>query len=216
MSQPSSPDGIPRHAYDAPSFRVRPNFDHWNRIDEAVASLVEAAYKDVVRRGIEQLIRAIPAEDLAIQWDVCYEVLDLEGVLAWTAAGAWERFIGPTSRLSPLVPEDVLLGYHFCYGTFREWPMFEARDMDLIVITNAAVEVSGRPVDWFQLAGPRVFLGIVLPLNGIDGLRTAGNGSAPPPRLRHLDVLRLRPPARPGPGGDPARTRRGRGTFARG
>jgi hypothetical protein len=115
-------------------------------------------------------------------------------VLAWTAEGAWERFAGPATRLTRLIPSPVLVGYHLCYGTFPEWPMYEARDMALLVrMANFAVANSGRTVDWVHLAGPRylrsedrsffrpladlepgdarVFLGIVLPIDGEAGLR---------------------------------------------
>ena len=87
----------------------------------------------------------------------------------------------------------MLLGYHLCYGTFPEWPMYEARDMGVLVeMANYAVENSGRGVDWLHLAGPRylrseddrffrpleglrpgdarVFLGIILPIDGIPGM----------------------------------------------
>jgi hypothetical protein len=161
--------------------------------------VAERAFEDLVARELRRLTAAIPASDLAIQWDVCYEVLDLEGVLAWTAPrgetgpGAWERFAGPVGRLTRLIPEEVLVGYHLCYGTFPEWPMYEARDMGLLVrMANYAVAESGRAVDWLHLAGPRylrsqddrffaplrelrpgearVYLGIVLPLDGVPGL----------------------------------------------
>jgi hypothetical protein len=72
--------------------------------------------------------------------------------------------------------------------------MYEARDLGLLVrMANFAVANSGRPVDWLHLAGPRylrsedrsffrpladlepgdarVFLGIVLPIDGVPGLR---------------------------------------------
>ena len=154
---------------------------------------VERAYEDLVARELDRLLTEVPADDLAIQWDMAYEVLDIEGVLAWTADGAWERFAGPVSRLPALVPSGVLMGYHLCYGTFPEWPMYEARDMGLLVrMANTAVREAGRPVDWLHLAGPRylrseddgffrpltdldtgdarVYLGIVLPVDGVDGL----------------------------------------------
>lgn len=83
-------------------------------------------------------------------------MLDLEGVLAWTAPGARERFAEPVGRLTRLIPEDVLVGYHLCDGTFPEWPMYEARDMGpLVRMANYAVANSGRAVDWLHLAGPR-------------------------------------------------------------
>jgi hypothetical protein len=152
------------------------------------------AFEDLVGRELTRLTEEIPPAELAIQWDVCYEVLDIEGVLAWTADGPWERFAEPVARLTGQIPEDVLVGYHFCYGTFPEWPMYEARDMGLIVrMANHAVANSGRQVDWLHLAGPRylrsedesffrplseltpgdarVFLGIVLPIDGVPGLK---------------------------------------------
>jgi hypothetical protein len=151
-------------------------------------------FEDLVARELGRLCEAIPPEDLAIQWDNAYETQDIEGVLAWTEGDAWERFAGPASRLTQLIPEEVLVGYHLCYGTFPEWPMYEAQDMGVMVrMANHAIEAAGRPVDWLHMAGPRylrsederyfaplrdldapetrVFLGIVLPLDGIPGLR---------------------------------------------
>lgn len=243
VNQPASPDGIPRHIYDAMSFRLRPgvselHFERWPRIDDAIESyrifrslrdegaiprsmrfqvglpltssaitggfrpnfaadypVIERAYEELVRREIERLIREIPAVDLAIQWDIAFEPLDLAGVLPWTTQDeAWARYTGPLERLSPLVPADVLVGYHLCYGTFPEWPMYETNDLSLLVrMANSAVQSAGRPVDWLHLAGPRhlrseddrffrplddldapdtrVYLGLALPIDGADGLR---------------------------------------------
>jgi hypothetical protein len=156
--------------------------------------VAERAFEDLVARELTRLLDAIPPRDLALQWDLAYETQDIEGVLAWTSEGAWERFAGPVTRLTRLIPADVLVGYHLCYGTFPEWPMYEARDMGLLVrMANFAVARSGRAVDWLHLAGPRylrsedrsffrpladlepgdarVFLGIVLPIDGVPGLR---------------------------------------------
>jgi hypothetical protein len=156
--------------------------------------IAERGYEDLVGRELARLLNEIPAGDLAIQWDCAYETQDIEGVLAWTSEGAWERFAGPVRRLTPLIPEETLVGYHLCYGTFPEWPMYEARDYGVLVrMANFAVANSGRTVDWLHLAGPRylrsedrsfflpladlepqdarVFLGIVLPIDGVKGLK---------------------------------------------
>ena len=236
-----SPNGIPRHAYETPVFKIRPGvkelrWNSWPRIDDAIASygvfadlrkagvipshlrfqiglpfpssalnalkwnftqdylVAGPAYEELVLRELGRLMQAIPPADLAIQWDVCYEVLDIEGVIAWMGPGAWERFTGPVSRLTRHIPEETLVGYHLCYGTFPDWPMYEARDMSLLVrMANFAIANSGRRVDWVHMAGPRylrsederfftpladlqpqdarVFLGIVLPLDGPAGLK---------------------------------------------
>jgi hypothetical protein len=156
--------------------------------------IAERGFEELVARELQRLLSEIPAEDLAIQWDCAYETQDIEGVLAWTSEGAWERFAGPVTRLTHLIPEEVLVGYHLCYGTFPEWPMYEARDYGVLVrMANFAVANSGRTVDWLHLAGPRylrsedrsffrplvdletgdarVFLGIVLPIDGVSGLK---------------------------------------------
>ena len=72
--------------------------------------------------------------------------------------------------------------------------MYETQDLSVLVrMANHAVEASGRTVDWIHMAGPRylrseddrffapladlrpglarVYLGIVLPLDGVPGLR---------------------------------------------
>jgi hypothetical protein len=156
--------------------------------------VAERAFEELVGRELARLTAAIPPQDLAIQWDMAYEPQDIEGVLAWTDGDAWERFAGPATRLTPLIPEETLVGYHLCYGTFPEWPMYETQDLSVLVrMANHAVAESGRVVDWLHLAGPRylrsedkrffapladldpraarVFLGIVLPLDGVSGLR---------------------------------------------
>ncbi len=157
--------------------------------------IVGGAMEELCVREVQRLLEAIPHEDLAIQWDVCWGVIDLENVPWWTdEEGAWDRFAGPTSRLSRDIPEEVLIGYHLCYGTFGGWPMYEARDMGLMVkMANYAIESTGRRVDFLHMAGPRalrsrddryfapladlqapdtrVYLGIVLPVDGVQGLR---------------------------------------------
>jgi hypothetical protein len=155
--------------------------------------IAERAYEELVERELARLLEVIPHGHLAIQWDCAYETQDIEGVLAWTNEGAWERFAGPVTRLTRLIPEEVFVGYHLCYGTFPEWPMYEPGDMGVLVrMANFAVAHSGRRVDWLHLAGPRylrsedkrffrplvdleprvarVFLGIVLPIDGAAGL----------------------------------------------
>lgn len=166
-------------------------FKHEPAVNYPIAAV---GFEKLIDAELQRLLAAIPASDLAIQWDVCYETQDIEGVLAWTEGDAWERFTGPVTRLTRLIPEEVLVGYHLCYGTFPEWPMYEAQDMSVLVrMANFAVAESGRVVDWLHLAGPRylrseddrffkplgdlqpgaarVFLGIVLPLDGVPGLR---------------------------------------------
>src|SRR5260370_1246103 len=157
--------------------------------------IAAAGFTGLVERELARLLAVIPAGDLAIQWDIAFETLDIEGVVPWAPhEGGWERFAAAVDALPRLIPDDVLVGYHLCYGTNPEWPMYEARDMSVLVrMANYAFAASGRPMDWVHMAGPRllrsederffrpladlaggdtrVFLGIVLPVDGELGLR---------------------------------------------
>ncbi len=157
---------------------------------EADVSIVERAFEDLVARELERLVATIPPADLVIQWDAAFETTYLEE----EGADAWERFAGPVTRLTRLIPDEALVGYHLCYGTAPEWPAVEPRDTSVPVrMANFAAAESGRSVDFLHIAGPtharsdeesfyapmadldlrggRLYLGIVLPIDGVDGLR---------------------------------------------
>lgn len=125
--------------------------------DAKDGQIVRPAYEAGIRREIDKMVGAIPNEDLAIQWDACVEVLDLENRLPWTEAeGRWERNVSPIERLSPAIPDDVALIYHWCYGTLGEWPMTRPDDLGLCVrLSNEAVARSGRRVDAIHMPVPR-------------------------------------------------------------
>ena len=157
--------------------------------------IMEAAYVDLVERELGKLFEVAPAEDIAIQFDCAAETIDIEGVMQWvTKDKAWNRFVDPIPRLSSAVPEEALLGFHLCYGTFPAWPMFETKDMSVAVrMANQAITSSSRTVDFFHIAGPtttrsqddsffkplqdlnvgdaRVFLGLAMNVDGTVGLK---------------------------------------------
>src|SRR3954467_13257313 len=115
--------------------------------------IVAAAYEDVFAREIVRLADAIPPEDLAIQWDVCWEVLNLEGVIDWMKGDAWARFAEPVTRMTRLIPQEALVGYHLCYGTFPTWPMYEADDMsEYVKMSNFVVESYHSTFDFVDVA----------------------------------------------------------------
>lgn len=147
------------------------------------------AYEAAMRREIEKIVSQIPTHDLAIQWDVCREVLELEGFFP-SPGDSWERYVGQVRRLSPAIPEEVLLGYHLCYADLGHRHMKEPHDLSLCVrMANATVTESGRRVDWIHMPVPRnraddayfvplrdltggdtrVYLGLVHYTDGVEG-----------------------------------------------
>lgn len=123
----------------------------------AEAAIVAAAYEEALGREIGKIFDHIPAGDLAIQFDVCTDLLEVEGTFyPWShPESAWQRYVEPLRRLPRLVPTEALLGFHFCYGTYPKKPVIQPKDLALSVrFANAAVAEAGRRVDFVHMTVP--------------------------------------------------------------
>jgi len=113
---------------------------------------VEHVYEAAMVREVEQLLSAVPHDQLALQWDTNFEFGMLEGDLpAWfpdVKGAVLERLI----RLSRLVPAEVELGFHFCYGDGKDARRRPQTDTRLVVdVANALAASIGRPLDWLHM-----------------------------------------------------------------
>ena len=55
-------------------------------------------------------------------------------------------------RHSAKLPDNVALGFHFCFGTFGGWPRFSPPDLGrTIELVNACVAAVPRRVDWVHV-----------------------------------------------------------------
>jgi hypothetical protein len=114
---------------------------------------IRPGYEVATRAEIAKIVEKIPASDLAIQWDCSTEVQDAYGgIPGFPLEGAIERNLIEVRNLSPHIPADVALGYHFCFGTLGGWPRFQPDDLGHAVsLANAFVAASGRKVDWIHI-----------------------------------------------------------------
>jgi ubiquinone/menaquinone biosynthesis C-methylase UbiE len=117
--------------------------------DQAVA---ERAYEAAMVVELEQILMEIPQDQLALQWDTNFEFGMLEGdVPVWfpdVKGGILERLI----RISRLVPPDVELGFHFCFGHDETTPRHVPADMSRMVeIANALAASLDRPLNWVHM-----------------------------------------------------------------
>ena len=114
---------------------------------------IRPGYEAATRAEIEKIVEKIPARELAIQWDCSTEVQDAYGSIpGFPLDGAVERNLAQVRNLSPHIPSEVALGYHFCFGTLGGWPRFAPDDLGQAVkLTNAVVAASGRRVDWVHI-----------------------------------------------------------------
>jgi hypothetical protein len=89
------------------------------------AGAVEPAYEAAMLAEVERIAAAIPPSDLAIQWDVPYEVRVWEGRVPrfmtphWYGEDAKTRIVESLTRLGAGVPAEAQLGYHLCHGDFE-------------------------------------------------------------------------------------------------
>jgi hypothetical protein len=118
------------------------------------------AYRRAMRAEVGRIVEQVPAEDLVIQWDIASEVRDIlagdRPLLPWSPQTSveekWQRHLGDMDELSRDIPEDVALGYHFCFGTWGGWPKSYAEDVSVCVrLANEAVRRAGRRVDYVHL-----------------------------------------------------------------
>jgi len=93
---------------------------------------IEPVYTAAILRDLDEILAAIPHEDLAVQWDVASEMGIIERAAGYGAVmEAWwpgDPFDGLVSRLAALVdavPADVEVGVHLCYGDAGEKHFFE-------------------------------------------------------------------------------------------
>lgn len=118
------------------------------------------AYQRATDREIRRILEFVPANDLVIQFDMAWELVDLamgeENYFNfWPRSNTEEKLQRHAEQLDDLwkaVPDETLLGYHWCYGTWGGWPMTDMQDLALCVrMSNEAVKRTGRRLDYVHM-----------------------------------------------------------------
>jgi catechol 2,3-dioxygenase-like lactoylglutathione lyase family enzyme len=114
---------------------------------------IKPGFTAALAAELAMIIAKIPGKELAIQWDCSTELQDAYGAVpGLPKTGGIARNLDEVRRLSPLIPAEVALGYHFCFGTLGGWPRFAPDDLGATVdLANAFVAASGRRVDWIHI-----------------------------------------------------------------
>lgn len=129
-------------------------------IVEDQRALLFAPYQARLKTEIENILKTIPAKDLAIQWDVAAEFGLMEG--AFGEHPLTDDFIIATVvGLSALVPAEVDMGYHFCYGDApaeegaKGRHFKEPEDAALLTrVANAIFDGASRSVEFIHMPVP--------------------------------------------------------------
>lgn len=114
------------------------------------------AYERSLFKALDAILAAIPHRDLAIQFDVCQEVLLLEGYFPEQVPNARELVFGQLARLATAVPADVELGFHLCYGSPGDQPLVNLDTADVLVeLMNGIAAGVARKVDFIHIPVPK-------------------------------------------------------------
>lgn len=115
-----------------------------------------AAYERSLRGALNEVVASIPATRLAIQWDVCQEVLIYENFFADRPADYKCQIVDELARLGDAVPSGVEMGYHLCYGSPADEHLVMPRDMAIMVeMANGVRRVVARRIDFLHMPVPK-------------------------------------------------------------
>jgi hypothetical protein len=154
-----------------------------------------AVYEKALLAEVDDILTAIPNDDLSIQWDIAvefhriWEKPDSDMAKQFPSEGLIETI----ARLSDHIPVPVELGWHFCYGDAGHKHFVEPRDTKLMTaIANRLTRASRRSATWLHLPVPRdrediayfaplasleltphteLFLGLIHLTDGLEGAR---------------------------------------------
>ena len=115
-----------------------------------------SALVDHFQGEVAKITAAVPNDKLALQWDVCQEVLAWEGYYDPGPVDFRTEAIDVLTRIGDAVPRAVELGYHLCYGSPADEHMVQPKDAGLMVeMVNAVSASVKRPIEFFHLPVPK-------------------------------------------------------------
>ena len=133
----------------------------WLYIEDELQAALDPLYNAAVKREIEKLAAAIPARELAIQFDVASAVfarLQRGEASSYGASKAdmQGRFADIIADLAGHVPSEVDLLLHFCYGDANHKHVVEPTDMaDMVGLANDLARWISRPIQMVHMPVPR-------------------------------------------------------------
>jgi len=105
---------------------------------------------------VAAIARAIPNDRLALQWDVCQEVIAWEGYYEPGPVDFRTETIAELVEIGDGVPAGVELGYHLCYGSPADEHVIQPKDAGIMVeMVNAVSAGVRRPIQFFHLPVPK-------------------------------------------------------------
>lgn len=146
---------IPRHM----RFQVclsTPHSSGYLYVSRPAREVYFKVYEEALKTALANIVAAIPAQDLSIQWDVCQEVLAFENYFKDRPADYKAQTFDMLGRLGDAVPAGVEMGYHLCYGSPLDEHLVQPKDAaTLVELMNGIVAATRRRVDFLHIPVPK-------------------------------------------------------------
>jgi hypothetical protein len=128
----------------------------YNNIVPADRPVLIAALTTHLLGEVAAIAEALPNGRIALQWDVCQEVIAWEGYYEPGPVDFREETIAELIAIGTGVPPSIELGYHLCYGSPADEHLIQPKDAGVMVeIVNAISAGVGRPIQFFHLPVPK-------------------------------------------------------------
>jgi len=114
------------------------------------------SYEQAMFADLARLLAAVPADEVAVQWDVAVEFGVLEETFAPGGAQAFDAIIVGLARCIDQVPAEIPAGLHMCYGDYGHQHFKQPESLALQVrVMNAVAAAARRPVSFVSFTVPQ-------------------------------------------------------------
>ena len=114
------------------------------------------SYEQAMFADLGRLLAAVPADEVAVQWDVAVEFGILEETFAPGGAQAFDAIIAALARCVDQVPAGIPVGLHLCYGDYGHQHFKQPESLALQVrVLDAVTAAAGRPVSFVSFTVPQ-------------------------------------------------------------
>jgi hypothetical protein len=128
----------------------------YNNMVPADRPVLIAALTPHLLGEVAAIAQTLPNDRIAVQWDVCQEVIAWEGYYERGPVDFREETIAELIAIGNGVPASIELGYHLCYGSPADEHLIQPKDAGVMVeIVNAVSDGVGRPIQFFHLPVPK-------------------------------------------------------------
>jgi hypothetical protein len=105
---------------------------------------------------VEKIAAAIPNHRVALQWDVCQEVLAWEGYYEEGPIDFRSETLEVLTKIGNAVPAAIELGYHLCYGSPADEHLVQPKDMAIMAEMASGICAGvGRSIQFFHMPVPK-------------------------------------------------------------